>query len=332
MNFVGDLARQLVLSSHHATLKSNLDTLAVEVATGVTTDASTHLGGDTSVLLSVNRTLEKLDGYRTNIVETGYLTDTMQTSLELIQTSTQTTAQTLINAEMTPNTSILDNLVDDAVNSLNIFMGEMNRSVAGRFLFSGTASNTEAVYSAEELIADATIFLAGATSAEDVFTGLDLFFSDGGFFDTTSYSGSDNTLEPVAISDTDSVEIEVIATDSRLKEVLKPLVAAAISMDTSFGFNLNTTIDILRATGTNLFDAQSDLTTVRAEIGLMENRIENASVRNEFEISSTNLSKLDLIAVDAYESSVNYESTSIQLESLFAITARSSRLTLVNYL
>lgn len=332
MNSVGDLARQLVLSTHHSNLKTNLDVLAIQVATGLTHNASSHLGGDTSTLLSINRTLEKLDGYKTNLVETSYLTNTMQTSLELVQTSSQNTAQILINAEMTPSDSILDNLMEEAQNSLDILVGEMNRNVAGRFLFSGTATNTPAIYDVENLIADATAAVAGATSKDEIFTQLDLFFSAGGFFETTAYTGSDDALQPVPISETDNVKIDITARDERIKEVFKPLVAAVVAMDNSLNLTLNTVMDVLRHSGEELFDAQSDLTTVRAELGLLEARIESASVRNEFEISSTSLSKLDLIGVDAYEASVNYESTSVQLESLFAITARSSRLTLVDYL
>ena len=332
MNSIGDMARQLILSTHQSNLKQNLDNLAIQVATGLTHDASEHLNGEISVLISINRSLEKIDAYQTNIVEAGLVASTTQSSLEIIQTSSQNVADSLIASEMTPEQSLMNSLSEDAENSLEVVVGELNRSLSGRFLYSGTSTNTAAVYSSEELLADVVTALTGSVNLDDVETGIETFFSYGGLFDTNAYQGSDNFISAIPLSETESVAIEVTAQNDDIKEILKPLVMAAIATDSTLGLDVNVQTDILRKSGENLYGAQSNITALRADLGMVEARIEDASVKNESERSAISLAKLNLIGVDAYEASVNYESASVQLESLFAITARSSRLSLVDYL
>ncbi len=334
MNAIGDMARQLILSTNQTNLKTQLDDLAIQVSTGVTHDVNEHLNGDTSLLLSINRSLENIEAYEQNIVEAGIVANMMQTSLEIMQTASQETADALINADMTPDTSLLTDLASDAEDSLDIIMGELNRSLSERYLYSGTATNTAAVYSTEELLDDLTdhVSTSGAVTVEEILSEVEDFFSEAGFYDTNSYSGSIDSISSIPISETDSVSIDITATHEDIKSLLIPLSMAAISMDGSLGIDINTQMDVLRESGEDLYGVQTNITSLRASLGMVEARIEEASVRNESEKSAISLAKVELIGIDSYEASVEYENASVQLEMLYAITSRSSSLNLVNFL
>ena len=145
MDSVGDLARALVLRTNQVRLRQEMDVLATEVATGFVKDTAKHLKGDTSGLLAIDRSLARLDAFRLNNAEATLISGSMQTALDEIQSRTQQVSEILIAAELTPNDSLLNTMSTDAQDAFAQVLGAMNRSVAGRFLFSGVATDRTAV-------------------------------------------------------------------------------------------------------------------------------------------------------------------------------------------
>jgi flagellar hook-associated protein 3 FlgL len=332
MEAVGDMARALVLRTIQVRLREEMDKLAVEVSTGLVRDSASHLGGDTTSLLAIDRSLERLETYRVNTTEATYITTAMQTALSEIQTRSENLSQTLISSELTPNSSLLNTMSDDARNSLGQVLNGLNRSVAGRTLFSGTATDRYAVQDLEDMMADLRIAAAGATTLADVEAAIDTFFTTGGTFDTVTYLGSDTGLAPMVLSDTESANVDIRATDPDLKAVLKPLAMAALASDAAMSFTSDVKVAILKEAGTDLLGAQQNLVELRAGLGALEARIEETATRNSSETTAIKLARLELVGTDQYETAARYESVRGQLESLYAITARSQRLSLAEYL
>ncbi|MCT4556821.1 MAG: flagellin [Pelagimonas sp.] len=332
MEAVGDMARALVLRTNQVRLREEMDKLAVEVSTGLVRDSASHLGGDTTSLLAIDRSLERLETYRVNTTEATYITTAMQTALSEIQTRSENLSQTLISSELTPNSSLLNTMSDDARNSLGQVLNGLNRSVAGRTLFSGTATDRYAVQDLEDMMADLRIAAAGATTLADVEAAIDTFFTTGGTFDTVTYLGSDTGLAPMVLSDTESANVDIRATDPDLKAVLKPLAMAALASDAAMSFTSDVKVAILKEAGTDLLGAQQNLVELRAGLGALEARIEETATRNSSETTAIKLARLELVGTDQYETAARYESVRGQLESLYAITARSQRLSLAEYL
>ena len=77
---------------------------------------------------------------------------------------------------------------------------------------------------------------------------------------------------------------------------------------------------------------QKSIVELRAGLGSLEARIEETSTRNAAEITATSMARLELVGADQYDSASRYENIRGQLESLYAITARSQRLSLAEYL
>ena len=236
MEVIGDMARALVLRTNQVRLRQEMDQLAVEVATGFVKDPAQHLHGDLTGLLAIDRSLSQLDTYRVNTTEATFLSGSMQNALDEIQERSQLLSGALIAAELTPNSTLLNTMSEDAKSALNQVMNGLNRSVAGRFLFSGIATDRGAVESADKLLSDVRTALVGQTEMSGIQAALDTFFGAGGAYETTTYQGSNTGLSPMQLSETESASLDIRATDPVFREVLKPIVMASLATDGSLGF------------------------------------------------------------------------------------------------
>ncbi|WGW04634.1 flagellin [Tropicibacter oceani] len=332
MDSVGNLARSLVLRTNQVRLREEMDKLAVEVSTGLTKDTGKHLGGDLTGLMAIDRSLSKLDAYRVNTTEAAYLTSTMQTTLDEMQTRTQTLSGTLIAADLTTSGELLSTMSEDAKSAMGQVLNGMNRSVAGRFLFSGTATDRAAVAGLDEMMIELRTAVAGQTDLAGIEAALDVFFDAGGTFETTIYQGSATGLAPMRLSENETASVDIRATDPVFRELLKPLAMAALAADGTLGLDSTVQSELLATAGRDLLGAQKPLVELRAGLGSLEARIEETQTRNSAERTATSLAKLDLVGTDQYETAARYETIRSQLESLYTITARSQRLSLAEYL
>lgn len=332
MEVIGDMARALVLRANQVRLRQEMDQLAVEVATGFVKDPGQHLHGDLTGLLAVDRALARLDTYRVNTTEATFLSGSMQTALDEIQGRSELLSQSLIAAELTPNAALLNTMSDDAQNALGQVMNGLNRSVAGRFLFSGTATDRQAVQDSATLLNDVRAALAGQTTMSGIETVLDSFFGSGGTYETTTYTGSNAGLAALKLSETESANLDIRATDPVFRAVLKPMVMAALATDGTLALSQDVQIEMLTTAGQDLLAAQQDIVELRAGLGALEARVEETTARNSAEYTATNIARLDLVGTDQYYTASRYENIRGQLESLYAITARSQRLSLAEYL
>lgn len=332
MDSVGDLARALVLRTNQVRLRNEMDTLAVEVSTGLVKDPAKALGGDISGLTSLNRSLARLDTYRVNTSEAELLTGTMQKSLGIVQERSTELASSLLSAELTPTRAMTNSLAQSARGTLNQAIANLNQSVAGRFLFSGTQTDAPPVADIETFLAEASLAVAGQTTAEDIDAALDGFFATGGGFETAVYQGSNTGLSPFPIGEGDAVNIDFRATDQEMRALLKPMVLASLASDPALALDVSTQVELLTMAGVQSMSAQQEFTNYRARLGAAEGRVEAAEARNSSERSGLSIAKLNLIEADPYATAARFEDVRIQLESIYAITARSQRLSLTQFL
>ena len=332
MESVGNLARSLVLRNNQVRLREEMDKLAVEVSTGLKKDAGRHLGGDLTGLLAIDRTLSRLDAFRVNTTEATYLTSTMQTTLGEMQSRSETLSQTLIAADLTPSGALLSTMSEDARDAMAMVLNGLNRSVAGRHLFSGTATDRPAVQDFEAMMTELRAAVAGQTDLAGIVAALDTFFAAGGTYESVIYEGSNTGLSPMRLSDTETASVDIRATDPVFRELLQPLAMAALASDQALGLDEGVQADMLAKAGRDLLAAQKPMVELRAGLGSLEARIEETATRNAAERTATSQAKLELIGTDQYETAARYENIRGQLESLYAVTARSQRLSLAEYL
>ncbi|MBV2359348.1 flagellar biosynthesis protein FlgL [Thalassococcus sp. CAU 1522] len=333
MNSIGDMARALVLRTNQVRLRQDMDRLATEVATGEATDKPARLAGDTTPLLALDRSLARLETFRINTAEAKLVSGAMQIAMEQIQSRSEQVAQSLLGADLTPSPALLQTLSGDAADALEQAMGELNRSVAGRFLFSGAATDGPALQDTDTMLADLRTALTGLTTLPDIETALDAWF-DGptGGFQTSTYVGSTAGSGPMRLGETESAQIDIRADDAAFRALLKPLAAAALAADPTLGLSVELQSSLLSKAGRDVLFAQEAVVELRAGLGSLEARIEETATRNAAERTAASIARNELISTDPYETATRYEEVRSQLESLYAITARSSRLSLAEFL
>lgn len=332
MDQIGDLARALVLRNNQVRLRDQMDRLAVETATGLVKDAGRHLGGDIGELLSIDRSLSRLDAYRINTTEAGIVTSTMQTALDEIQTRGETMSQSLLSAELTPSPELLNTFSNTARDALGETLNALNRSAGGRFLFSGTATDTPAMPGLNGMMTELRTAAAGATDLAGLTAAVDAFFAPGGQFETGLYAGSDTGLAPLRLSETETANLDIRATNPAFREILKPMASAALAADPALGLDLSVQVAALSKAGSDLLAAQKPMVEMRAGLGALEARVEESATRNASQRTALQIAKSELVGADQYETASRYENARSQLESLYAITARSQRLSLSEFL
>lgn len=333
MDTVGDLARSLVLSTHHTRLNRELDKLGVEIATGFTRDPARHLQGDVTGLVALDRDLSRIEAFRISTTEAGARAATLQTTLEEIQGRSELLSQVLLSAELTPTQEMRETFSEEARNAMGQVLAGLNRNIGGRFLFSGTANDTPAVAGLEDMLADLRLVLSGQSTAADIGTALDNWFdSAGGGFETSGYLGATDDASPIRIGDGESVALDVRGDDPVFRALLKSVAKAALATDDTLALAAEVQTELLSQAGRELLGHQQGLVELRAGLGAKEARIEEVSTRNAAERTALSMMRVDLVGADSFEAASRYENIRAQLESLYAITARSSQLSLVDFL
>ena len=89
---------------------------------------------------------------------------------------------------------------------------------------------------------------------------------------------------------------------------------------------------LLRAAGVGLLTNQDDLTAIRAKVGYANSRIENIATRNASESVSLEYAKGSLLEANPYETTIRLEEVQFQLQSLYTVTTKTSKLSFVNFL
>lgn len=337
MNYlsVGDMALQFRLRQHNVSLKQEMNALSKELMTGVHHDIGKALGGDMSALASINKQLRILQSYDTAASEAATLTGSMQSSLEVIQDLAGEVGVSLLSAATSVNSVIIDATANDAAAKFQTLVATLNTNVAGRYIFSGAASDTRPLPSADDILLELQTLVASETTASGVLAAVESWFAAppgaGGFLDTT-YAGSLTALGPVLTSDGETTDIPASAASPEIRQALKGLALSALISDGLFSDDLTEKATLARFSGEAIVTAQTSLADLRADLGTSEALIEDAKTRNTAATHSLELARQSMIGVDEFDTASALTALQTQLETLYNLTARMTDLSLVDYI
>ncbi|MGJ8543992.1 MAG: flagellin [Sulfitobacter sp.] len=329
---IGDLSQTRMLQRHHTRLKSEMMRLTEEVATGQVSDMRQVLDGNYGYLTNISRALETLGGYKTATGEATLFAAGVQAALGRVETlSTELGGQLLVAANTRSDASGAE-IVEEAYQALDGMISALNTRQAGRSLFSGTATNIAPLSTADELLTALKTAMAGATTPDDMLLAAQNWFDDPAGFTAVAYHGASTDLAPISVSDTETIDLSLRADDAVLRDALRNAAVVALSSDPSFALNSADQADLFQKSANLMLGGRDKVITERARIGFAEARIDTIAVRNAAEQNSLEQTRNTLMAIDPYEAATDLERIQFQLESLYAITARSSQLSLVNFL
>ncbi|MGB5865952.1 MAG: flagellin [Sulfitobacter sp.] len=328
----GDLAQSFSMQTRNTALKQDIQRLTEELSSGRIADVRQAVGGNTAYVNDLERSLTKLDGYGLATVEAGQLADGMQTALSRIGTLNIDFRSTLLSSSNSGLDLDAQNVLSEARNALDGVIGALNTSIAGRMIFAGTATETRPVASSETLRTSLSAAVAGAGSVDDILAAAQNWFDDPAGYGTIGYLGSNTALSPITLSDTETTQIDVRGDNPKVQDMLRHLAIISLAGDPALGLSQVQQKELIQKTTGGVFAAVDAMTSLQAEVGLSEHRIEAASVRQSAERSSLEIARSNLLSSDPFQTATELEQVQFQLQSLYAITSRMSQLSLVNFL
>lgn len=337
MNYVtiGDMAQSFQFRSHNTQLQRTLQTLSAEMTSGTKADLADAVSGDFRALSGIDRSLGALDAYRTATAEAALLAATVQSVLDTTATILSDIAPGLISAGTNASTTMVDTTALDARQKFDAVVGALNTRVADRYLLSGAATDQKPVAGSQEILDALAPVIAGQVTAQGVADAVTAFFDapagGGGYLDTI-YGGSAAVLADFRIGPQDQVGFDLTAADPAIRDTLKALALGALVADGALPGDRVGRALLLRRSGEGLIAAGDGLTALQARVGVTEARIESAATRNAAEGSALAIARTGIVAADPFETATALEAVQTQIETLYSLTARLSRLSLADFL
>jgi flagellar hook-associated protein 3 FlgL len=330
---IGDMAQSMLLRRQTADLGTRLNTLTDELSTGRKSDLQAHLRGDFSPLSGIERDLKLRSAYAESNEAAAQFADAQQMALEAVSQTIEGRGAEFAQAATDGSGIQMATAAKAAVGDLEQLVSVLNGRQAGRALFSGAATDAQALSSAGDLLTNLEAALAGAATAGDALTAADAFFdAPGGGFETQVYGGSATPLAPFQIGDGETAKLDLTATDPAIRDVLKATALTALTARGLFAGNPAERRELVETAGVQLINAADDVTLLRAELGFAQERIEGAEVRGEAQRVSLEEARNALIGADPYATAMSLQQTETKLATLFQATARLANLSLVNVL
>ncbi|MFD3188722.1 flagellar biosynthesis protein FlgL [Sedimentitalea sp. HM32M-2] len=332
MTSIGDLAQSLMLRHRSTQIRQTISTLSNELSSGQVSDVAGRLAGDFSYLTDIDRNLTRLGGFSVAASEAALFADASQKSVERLHELTSSLSNTLLSLNPIVLEPVKRNLSLQASEDLKSALSALNASAGGRTLFAGTATDRSPMATADDLLNALRPLVTGLGSAALVEAAVDTWFSDPAGFKAVMYSGADQTLAPIQIGAGEEVTLTLKAEDQEFRDALKNLALVALAGESGLGFSGATQRDLFVAAGDGLLISQGELAGVRADLGFAQARIQEVSVRNASARSGLEYARGSLLQADAFDTATRLEEAQFQLESLYAVTVRSSKLSLMNFM
>lgn len=337
MNYVsvGDMAQSYMLRKHNVQLKQTMNRLTEEVVSGIQSDIGAAVKGDFRSLSSIERSIGLLASYEQTNAEASLFVGSMQSALEVVQDLTTSVGSVLMSAGVGANAATVNATTADAAQRFSSIVAALNTNVSGRYVFSGAATDTKPLASAQDMLDALQTEISGLVTTEDIVAAVDTWFdgpAGGGGFADVGYLGGDTPLSTIRIAEGDAVSVQLTASDQTIRDVLKGFALAALVGEGRVPDDVATRAQLTEIAGNRIVTVDGNLTAVRTGLGTAEALVADAQTRNSAESASLSLARNALIEADPYQSATALEAVKTQIETLYTLTSRLSALTLTDYL
>jgi flagellar hook-associated protein 3 FlgL len=286
--------------------------------------------GDMAPLLAVDASLSRLAAYKTNTTDAAFHTAAQQSALSGLSQLASGITTTLMGSRDFPTPAQVAATAADARGRLASAVGLINSQASGRAVFSGVATNAVPLGSAEDMLTALETAAIGATTAGQVEAAVNGWFADPLGFGAFYQGGAALSAAPIAPGET--ADLSTTAMDPAIRDTLAGFAMAALIDRGMLAGNLDERARLAQTAGQTLHRTGDARITLAARIGTVEAQIEAARTRNSAEETSLGILRSDIGSVDPYEAATRLETIRAQLESLYLVTARVSRLSLAEYL
>ncbi|WP_128253188.1 flagellin [Falsirhodobacter deserti] len=322
---LSDMAQNFALRRQNTSLQADVRKHSTESTTGLVADRGRALGGDFTALSGIDSSLARLNAYGSTLTQAETVASATQSALDTINVSAGSLGIQMLDPTTSGNTTSLAALAEIAASSFEATVAALNSQVAGQLLFAGVA-NVQPLPDASAILSALQEATAGATTAQEVSDRVAAWFAS----DQAYQGGADRA--PSAVGDHDRVDATVTAGDPALMRTVQALAMGALLSQGALEGQDDERRALARITGTALTEADAARTELSARLGASQEHLADIRTRDTAQISALKMARLDILAVDPYESAVRLEATQTQIETLYSVTARLSRMSLADFL
>ena len=310
-------------------VKERLETTAQEVASGRYKDLTKQTNGDIGKAHILRKSINDAQAYQTGLQIASSRAERTQTALEVLNNYSSSIGIEAKGAIATSDLDTLRVISREAEAALDAVFGALNTTDGGRALFGGDVTNQTPLSPASEMLDDLKAIVAGATDLADARAQIDTYFDDpAGGFETDIYRGGDGEVAGTELLPGSRVNISAKANDPEFKALIRGLAEVAV-YESAVNFD---GVALADDGAGHTLNAELGVTEVRAQIGISQNRIENAIARYASEESVLTSLYNDVASRDPYEAASELQLLQTQLESSYLITARLAELSISNYI
>lgn len=329
---VGDMAQQFNTMRNGGAIKSELFRLNRQLSTGRVDDITAHLSGQTARFSGIDHSLARLDGDLQSVRETSQTLSAIQTVLQRVDSvRAETAGQLLLITPESPSIQI-DEAARAAGASFETIVTALNTQQADRSLFGGRSVLTPPLAQANDMLADMQVSIGAYTTKEEIMSAVDYWFDDpSGGFATMGYLGDTGGPLEKRVTADKRVNIDVRADDVAMKETLKAAALAGLAEKMS-GLSGEIKSGLLQESALRLSGAASGMIAMQSRIGFVEEAVERSTVEMRSHRASLEMTKTEMISADPFETVSRLQAVQLQLETHYAVTARTSQLSLLGYI
>jgi flagellar hook-associated protein 3 FlgL len=330
---VGDRSLQFNTMRATTQIKTRLSVLTDEMSSGLAHDLTAHLRGDAARLTDVDRRLNLITGFASTAQEAGQTIAAMQTTLQSVEKARAKLAEQLVTLPAEALPTHIANSIGAGRQAFDSIARALNTTLGNHSLFAGAATDTAPLADPQAMMDALSLAVAGSVTLNDMQTAIDTWFdSPTGGFATMGYQGDTGPALTRRIDMDTSIAIDGRADDPALRGLLKAAATAALAGDP--GLTLSDTVksQLLRSAGVQMLTVAQPLVNMQARLGLSEATVEETTVRQTAQKTAYGLLRNDLVAADPYDTAAELEQVQRQLETHYTLTARLSKLSLVEYL
>lgn len=330
---LGSLALPHQLGRQGVALRTDMARLSLEMTTGQAARPAHHLGGDLAPFAALESRSARISATLIAARSALSMAATTQSTLDRIAKTTSDGATRLLTVTSTGadaaavrSTGVtLRGAFSDAVAALGT-------DVAGRALFSGTATDRAPLIDAGLMLDAVAGTAASATSADDVAAMVDAAFNDpGGLFETMFFQGGaaapGATLDPGT-----SAPPLPTAGAPELRRTLGALITGALVADDRLALGDDQRRHLARLGGEGLLHAGAAIVRLQASVGHDEAMLDATITQLTGERDGLILARDAMLGVDPFDAANRLQAAQTHLELIYAVTARTARLSLAQFL
>lgn len=332
---VGDQARAFILQNQTAQLRNSLKVLTDELSSGIVADKAGRLSGNTTQLHHFESRIAILKQYKSVGDEAANIAEATQQVLGALQADASSFADSSLAVGSAANSTMVPLRASEAQALLGAAIGRLNTEVAGLHLFSGQATDTPPLASAEAILTELQALTAGLSTSNDVEATIANWFDappgGAGYLDF-AYNGTLGEPRLAQIAEERVISFSTSGASPAIRELLKGLSLAALADTGTLATTSEERLRMVARSGAMLRSNERSMLDEMGRVGLLQSIADRFATEHSNALAVAEIGRSNLITADPYQTATALHQVQAQMETLYTLTARLSGLRLVDYL